>query len=398
MQEKTLKSRLFTYYLTLILNSIALSIPHAILTVLLLSKGIKLYQIAAIQLFYNIAMTIFEFPSGVISDIISRRWTFLFANITLIIAYFIILIYDSYILMSIAWFLYGLSTALSTGTIESDMINYVKINKMDYYTKLFKNSNLIALVGMIIGASLGQFLYNRIDEKIYIVSILLLSLIILIIIFNYPVKEKIKDKRRESQSLKTKIVSIIKEGKRQIQSNIYLKYSIITLSLLQIFFQLHFHYWQALSLEYHISKKLFFIIYILFQFISIGIYNLPVDKFNEKRIFPIGIITIGSILWIRGTDDYKFLIGYMIIVAIVSFMKYYMTYILNKKVEIETISTITSFDSTMQRLCSILTLSILNILLRKYSLISIFYINSILVVLIFSVIIFRIKTLENEKG
>ena len=51
----------------------ATTIPHAILTLLLLSKGILINQIAIIQLFYNVAVLIFELPSGIMADNFSRK-------------------------------------------------------------------------------------------------------------------------------------------------------------------------------------------------------------------------------------------------------------------------------------------------------------------------------------
>ena len=42
MIKSQLKKNIYTYYVSLVLLTIAISLPHAVLTVLLLSKGITL--------------------------------------------------------------------------------------------------------------------------------------------------------------------------------------------------------------------------------------------------------------------------------------------------------------------------------------------------------------------
>lgn len=44
----------------------AYSLPHSILTVILLAKGLSLSQILIIQSAYSIAIVLFEFPSGLL--------------------------------------------------------------------------------------------------------------------------------------------------------------------------------------------------------------------------------------------------------------------------------------------------------------------------------------------
>ncbi|KXT64891.1 MFS transporter [Streptococcus lutetiensis] len=47
--------------------------PHSILTVILLAKGLSVSQILLIQSAYSIAIVLFELPSGLLADNHSRK-------------------------------------------------------------------------------------------------------------------------------------------------------------------------------------------------------------------------------------------------------------------------------------------------------------------------------------
>lgn len=65
-----LKQKNVSIYLVItVLMTLSYALPHAILTVLLLSKSISISQILLIQACYSVGIILSEFPSGLISDI-----------------------------------------------------------------------------------------------------------------------------------------------------------------------------------------------------------------------------------------------------------------------------------------------------------------------------------------
>ncbi|WP_233709139.1 MFS transporter [Borreliella bavariensis] len=70
------------------------------------------------------AIIIFEFPSGITSDIFDRKIVYLTSIFLLMISYFIIFKVSSFMLLCISWFIYGMSAAINTGTID---ISFTKI-------------------------------------------------------------------------------------------------------------------------------------------------------------------------------------------------------------------------------------------------------------------------------
>ncbi len=183
-----LRKNILAYYGANFLLIIAQSLPHAILTPLLLSKGLSLSEILLVQTFFSFCVLVAEYPSGVLADLMNRKNLFLVSNAFLIASFSFVLFFDSFIFMLLAWGLYGLYSACSSGTIEASLITDIKENKKDLSKFLAKN-NQIAYLGMIIGSSLGSFLYLKVHAMLYIVGIFLIMLCALTIIIYFKEKE-----------------------------------------------------------------------------------------------------------------------------------------------------------------------------------------------------------------
>ncbi|GAA7384341.1 hypothetical protein HpCK91_13840 [Helicobacter pylori] len=111
-------------------------------------------EILLVQTFFSFCVLVAEYPSGVLADLMSRKNLFLVSNAFLIASFSFVLFFDSFIFMLVAWGLYGLYSACSSGTIEASLITGIKENKKDLSRFLAKN-NQIAYLGMIIGKFFG---------------------------------------------------------------------------------------------------------------------------------------------------------------------------------------------------------------------------------------------------
>ncbi len=172
MIKSQLKKNIYTYYVSLVLLTIAISLPHAVLTVLLLSKEITLSQIMMIQAGYSFAVFISEYPSGLIADIYSKKIVFIFSNLFLLVMFCLVISMNNFWMLFIAWFMYGISSALETGTLEAEIINQLKLSKMQI-DKFISNSNRLNFIALLIGSSVGSFIYYAIGIKLYWISIIL---------------------------------------------------------------------------------------------------------------------------------------------------------------------------------------------------------------------------------
>ena len=105
INEKNIKQNLLSFYISLFFITIAVSLPHSVLTILLLNKGLSLSQIMLIQVGYSLAIILIEYPSGILADIYSRKLIFILSKLFLIMLFIIVFLSNNFILLFIAWFL-----------------------------------------------------------------------------------------------------------------------------------------------------------------------------------------------------------------------------------------------------------------------------------------------------
>ncbi|AJD66020.1 MFS transporter [Helicobacter pylori] len=357
-----LRKNILAYYGANFLLIIAQSLPHAILTPLLLSKGLSLSEILLVQTFFSFCVLVAEYPSGVLADLMSRKNLFLVSNVFLIASFSFVLFFDSFILMLLAWGLYGLYSACSSGTIEASLITDIKENKKDLSRFLAKN-NQIAYLGMIIGSSLGSFLYLKVHAMLYIVGIFLIMLCALTIIIYFKEKERDFKSQKSLKLLKEQVKGSLKE----LKDNPKLKILLVGHLIVPVFFMSHFQMWQAYFLKQGIKEQHLFIFYIIFQVISILIHFLKAKNYSQK-------ITLSSLLVLLGISPlllmnipYLFIGVYALMVAFFTYMSYCLGYQFSKFVSKNNISSLSSLSSSCVRVVSVLVLSLSSLELRYFS-------------------------------
>lgn len=168
---KKMTRNTFVYFLSNFLVTVAYSMPHSILTVILLAKGLTLSQILLIQSGYSIAIVLFEFPSGLLADNYSRKNLYSLSKVFLIVMFLIVLFSSNFYLIFLAWFCYGIAAALDSGTLDAYIINQLKLagreNELQRFLAL---SNRLEIVGLLLGSSLGGILYQFIGINIYVLG------------------------------------------------------------------------------------------------------------------------------------------------------------------------------------------------------------------------------------
>ncbi len=357
-----LRKNILAYYGANFLLIIAQSLSHAILTPLLLSKGLSLSEILLVQTFFSFCVLVAEYPSGVLADLMSRKNLFLVSNAFLIASFSFVLFFDSFILMLLAWGLYGLYSACSSGTIEASLITDIKENKKDLSKFLAKN-NQIAYLGMIIGSSLGSFLYLKIHAMLYVVGIFLIMLCALTIIIYFKEKEEDFKSQKSLKLLKEQVKGSLKE----LKDNPKLKILLVGHLTTPIFFMSHFQMWQAYFLKQGIKEQYLFIFYIAFQVISILIHFLKASNYSQKIAISSLLVLLGVSPLLLSNIPYLFIGVYALMVAFFAYMSYCLGYQFSKFVSKNNISSLSSLLSSCVRVVSVLVLSLSSLELRYFS-------------------------------
>ncbi|VEE23800.1 major facilitator superfamily protein [Streptococcus equinus] len=398
MESLSIKRNTLVFLLSNFLVSVAYSLPHSILTVILLAKGLSLSQILIIQSAYSIAIVLFEFPSGLLADNYSRKNLYSLSKLFLIIMFLIVLFSNQFYLIFAAWFCYGIAAALDSGTLDAYIINQLKLAYREAELRKFLAlSNRLEIVGILLGSSLGGILYHFIGINIYVLGTVFLVASTLISFFFF--KETTKSESLQDSHvmvLKRQITDSFKELRKQPRLSLILSFDFLT----QIFFQTHFQLWQSFFLSKGIDSQYFPFLYIAFQIITLFSYSINIDgvkkyagvlKFSPLIVFLPLTFFLGKIE--------IFLTAYFIFVFVFYVIEFILNYQFNKMVSVENISSLISFKSTVSRIGSVLLLCILSFMVKQMSVSAVMAINfmlSLVLLAVLSVIIMKKSVVDSD--
>ncbi|SFC26707.1 MFS transporter [Streptococcus equinus] len=398
MESLSIKRNTLVFLLSNFLVSVAYSLPHSILTVILLAKGLSLSQILIIQSAYSIAIVLFEFPSGLLADNYSRKNLYSLSKLFLIIMFLIVLLSNQFYLIFAAWFCYGIAAALDSGTLDAYIINQLKLAHREVELRKFLAlSNRLEIVGLLLGSSLGGILYHFIGINIYVLGTVFLVASTLISFFFFKETTK-SDSLQDSHVmvLKKQITDSFKELRKQPRLSLILIFDFLT----QIFFQTHFQLWQSFFLSKGIDSQYFPFFYITFQVITLFSYSINIDgvkkyagvlKFSPLIVFLPLTFFLGKIE--------VFLTAYFIFVFVFYVIEFILNYQFNKMVSVENISSLISFKSTVSRIGSVLLLCILSFMVKQMSVSAVMAINfmlSLVLLAVLSVIIMKKTVVDSD--
>lgn len=398
MESLSIKRNTLVFLLSNFLVSVAYSLPHSILTVILLAKGLSLSQILIIQSAYSIAIVLFEFPSGLLADNYSRKNLYSLSKLFLIIMFLIVLFSNQFYLIFAAWFCYGIAAALDSGTLDAYIINQLKLaHHGAELRKFLALSNRLEIVGLLLGSSLGGILYHFIGINIYVLGTVFLVVSTLISFFFFKETTK-SDSLQDSHVmiLKKQITDSFKELRKQPRLSLILIFDFLT----QIFFQTHFQLWQSFFLSKGIDSQYFPFFYITFQVITLFSYSINIDgvkKYTGVLKFSPLIVFLPLIFFLGKIEI--FLTAYFIFVFVFYVIEFILNYQFNKMVSVENISSLISFKSTVSRIGSVLLLCILSFMVKQMSVSAVMAINfmlSLVLLVVFSVIIMKKTAVDSD--
>jgi MFS family permease len=174
----------------------------AFLMLFLLEKGMGYSEIGIMYAVKEIALNLFEIPSGIFADTWGRKSTLAGSFVFYIISFSVFYFSNSFVLFLLAFALFGVGDAFRTGTHKGMMMDYLKMNnwgehKTMYYghTRAWSQRGLAisSLIGGLIVFQQGNF------EVIFLYSIIpyLLNLLLLL---SYPGNLNYSGEKKEQRS------------------------------------------------------------------------------------------------------------------------------------------------------------------------------------------------------
>lgn len=333
------------------------------LSVILLSKGLSYAEISFIQSMYMLGALVFEFPSGILSDMFSEKKMYILSLILILISYAMVFIYADIVHLAIAWTIYGISAAAMTGTLDTFFVKELKRNNEDI-KKFMADNNYSLLLSGLIGGSVGALFYNVIGMNIYLMAIGIFIISILFIILGIQSPQVVKDRERV-YGLKEVGRSLLAELK-SIDFSLLFIVVVISYGSLQLFFQ----FWQLIFLDKAIPSTSFFIIYPAFQVCSL-ISNLIFKKTVHKAIFNYFYLVLSTLFFVFGVlthNGFTAVACFFVFYIIFGIYQNQINYELNERSNHKTLSSLVSFVGTISTLIGMLVLWSVSFFLQHYPL------------------------------
>lgn len=386
-QGKLSKKNIRLYLSAEFLWNVARTFPHAILTIFLMSLGVTLGKIALLQIFYMVASILMEFPSGVLSDHWSRKKVYIISTVFILISYALIYVSKgNFMVLSVAWTLYGVSAALRSGTLDNEIVLEIREQKLDLERFSVVETYLFS-ISFILGAFIGSILYERIYNGIYVITMLLFagSLVISCFYISW-----IKNSHNPDIG-KTGIIEETKKGLRLFVNERTLRMIVLLFTVLSLFVQPLYQFWQVLYNEKEIALIYFGYVYVILQvanMVGSALYKRIAYKYQYSYVLLI-LIPILFILEVIYFDSLAFFIGFPIVVTLFYMYYQFILVYMREQSPKEYISTFTSLIGTFTNISSIAVLGIMSILFRYMSIVYVYGIMFVVFAVISMVLLLK---------
>ncbi|MEY8210282.1 MFS transporter [Corynebacterium sp. MNWGS58] len=402
------------------LMNLALTVPHAILTPLLLDKGLSLSQILLVQAGFSVAVLLFEFPSGSIADMISRRTLYFISRLVFCIFFLVVIFGHGFPLMLLAWVIYGLATALESGTLDAALINNAKnrqgvaagtVGAPDTQSAagptapdhvesriswLVRKEGQSAYLGMMIGSTIGALLYLSVGANIYFISVgaTVISVVTIALFFRIPEQHKVAtvggnetaesvgeneagasvDKRDATRiggahRLWQELRSHARATVEEMRDSAALRQFLLLAVVAQAFLQLHFQLWQAVGLEKGFGESHLLFLYLLFIGMAFGAsFIRPEVLFRRRALVVAGVVAFPGLAWLSYlVDGWAYLVFYGALAFLLIVFANYSAFGVRRTSSVERIGAVTSLVGVVGRIGAIGVLAVASVFVNFYS-------------------------------
>lgn len=141
------------------LHWFTVGVGATVMVLLMLSKGGSVETVGLVVAIFSGFVILFEFPSGVLSDLVGQKKVYLFSLGLSILGYSIILATSGLPWLLVGFSFYGIARAFSSGSVETIFINnYIRDHGKENLHRLMSALNGGEILGLALGALAGGLL------------------------------------------------------------------------------------------------------------------------------------------------------------------------------------------------------------------------------------------------
>ncbi len=150
---------MFTALTNRFLHWFTVGVGATVMVLLMLSKGGSVETVGLVVAIYSGFVILFEFPSGVLSDLVGQKKIYLLSLGLSILGYSVVLATSGLLWLVAGFSCYGIARAFSSGSVETIFINdYIGKHGKENLQKLIGVLNGGEILGLAGGALAGGFL------------------------------------------------------------------------------------------------------------------------------------------------------------------------------------------------------------------------------------------------
>jgi len=234
-------------------------LPQAVLTPILLEKGLQFDTIIWTQLIYMVVLTVTQFPAGLLADRYSRKRLYVLSILVVGVAYSIIWCGDGLAAMCSAWAVYAVGMALNGSTMD---IHFATLLREDdqAFRRFFVVDRNVVLCATIASASATTVLYPLVASDVYVLSVALFVGSAVWGAFCLPETAVVRRSRMEPPP---RLLASLREDR-------YIVSAVLLVALTQLAFTPFFQMWQMVFLDSGLTAAWFGLIFVLFQCVNIA--------------------------------------------------------------------------------------------------------------------------------
>lgn len=202
MKIKTTLNKIYTYKF---LDDLILMYPFY--SVYMTAKGLSVFQISSLFVLWSLVSLLTNIPTGVFADKYSRKKLLALGQVFKAVSFVPWIIYPHYLGFAIAFILWGIGSALTSGTFEALVYDELKVNNKEQdYVKVIGRAYSFSLIGNLTATLLAGLAILLGFGFIFAASIIVivLSSIVILTLPETPRFEQVSDQRYLSM-LKTGI-------------------------------------------------------------------------------------------------------------------------------------------------------------------------------------------------
>lgn len=177
------------------------------LLLFLIEKGMSFSQIGVLYAVKEVALNLFEIPSGIIADGLGRKKSLATSFVAYMASFVVFYFSSNFWVFLVAFAIFGLAEAFRTGTHKGMIMDYLKLKGWsEHKTAYYGHTRSWSQIGLAVSALFAGaiVLFTGSYQSIFLYSVIpyLLNLLLLI---SYP-KELDKTLKRQSETVKGKLV------------------------------------------------------------------------------------------------------------------------------------------------------------------------------------------------